>query len=228
MTAAAEPVEPIGAYGSVSAGAPRGYHHGNLRAALLDAGMALLATRALDELSLREMARAVGVSATAVYRHFPDKRALLAALSGEGLAKLASAQRAAFAAAGGGPAGFEATGRAYVRFALANPALFRLIFSNPPPRDAHGARGDACDSRSGRGDALTAPLDEVGEAMALLRGNAAGLAPPGTDPDMLALRAWSLAHGLAMLMLDGQVPTAEATVDAVLDAAFVLEATGRG
>ena len=65
--------------------APRPYHHGNLRAALIEAGMALLAARALDDLSLREVARAVGVSATAVYRHFPDKGALMAALAAEGL-----------------------------------------------------------------------------------------------------------------------------------------------
>ena len=58
------------------------------------------------------------------------------------------------------------------------------------------------------------------EAMAMLRANAARLAPPGADPTALALRAWSLAHGLAMLMLDGQVPAAEATIDAVLDAAL--------
>ena len=194
---------------------PRAYHHGNLRAALIEAGMSLLATRALDELSLREIARAVGVSPTAVYRHFPDKRALMAAMAGEGLAQLAAAQRAAAAAAGGGAAGFSATGRAYVRFALANPALFRLIFSNPAPRRADDEPHD--------------PMAEpMVDAMALLRANAATLAPPGTDPTALALRAWSIAHGLAMLMLDGQVPSAEATIEAVLDAAFALEPMGRG
>ena len=109
----------------------RAYHHGDLRAALLQVGLRLLASGDANDLSLREMARAVDVSATAVYRHFPDKKALMAALAVEGLSMLARAQHQASEAAGGGVEGFNATGRAYVRFALANPALFRLIFSNP-------------------------------------------------------------------------------------------------
>jgi AcrR family transcriptional regulator len=71
----------------------RSYHHGDLRQALIEAGLTLLDVRAADALSLREVARAVGVSATAVYRHFPDKGALLDALAAEGLRKLADAQR---------------------------------------------------------------------------------------------------------------------------------------
>jgi AcrR family transcriptional regulator len=106
------------------------YHHGDLRAALIQEGLRLLEERRGDDVGLREVARAAGVSATAVYRHFPDKAALLRALSSEGLARLAEAQRRAFSGAGGGKAGFLATGRAYVAFALANPALFRLAFSS--------------------------------------------------------------------------------------------------
>ncbi len=198
---------------STSAGpTTKAYHHGNLRSALIEAGMTLLATRTIDDLSLREVARSVGVSATAVYRHFPDKRALMTAMAGEGLARLAAAQRAASEAAGGGAAGFDATGRAYVRFALANPALFRLIFANPAPPDL-----------------LSGPAETVPDAMAFLRANAAALAArlpaPGVDPTVLALQAWSVAHGLAMLMLDRQIPTAEATIDAVIDAAFTMGAT---
>jgi AcrR family transcriptional regulator len=117
------------------------YHHGDLRAALIEQGMALLAQRDADSLSLREVARAAGVSATSVYRHFPDKEALFTALAMEGLAQLGAAQKAAGQAAGGGKQAFAATGRAYVRFALANPALFRLIFASPRwkrPRRAAG------------------------------------------------------------------------------------------
>ena len=72
----------------------KAYHHGDLRSALVEAGLRLLEARTADDLSLREVARAVGVSATAVYRHFPDKGALMAALAGEGLARLAEAQHA--------------------------------------------------------------------------------------------------------------------------------------
>ncbi len=158
------------------------------------AGLELLASRNADDLSLREVARAVNVSATAVYRHFPDKRTLLKALAAEGLDRLSAAQHAASEAVGGGAPGFAATGRAYVRFALDNPALFRLIFANP--------------SDAGR---LLRDSDHVPEAMKFLRANAEA-ASTGVDSDVLALRAWSLAHGLAMLMLDGQVDGSEKIV----------------
>ncbi len=177
------------------------YHHGDLHAALIDAGMALLTEGEGDDLSLRELARRVGVSATAVYRHFPDKSAVMAALAREGLAMLAKDQRAASDEAGGGLAGFGATGAAYVRFALAHPALFRLIFAHPAPADfTHGTP------------------DHADDAMTMLRENARAAAPPGADPQVFALRAWSLAHGLAMLILDGQVTPSNATIDAVIDA----------
>jgi AcrR family transcriptional regulator len=190
--------------------AKKRYHHGDLRVALVDAGLVLLADRIADDLSLRELARKVGVSATAVYRHFPDKHALMSALAAEGLRQLSVAQHAASDAAGGGLAGFNATGRAYVRFALANPALFRLIFSHP--------------SRAGL---LSPGSDDVPDAMAFLRANAAALARPGSDPRAIALHGWSVAHGLAMLMLDGQVPVDESTIDAVVDAELGLRTPGK-
>jgi AcrR family transcriptional regulator len=172
------------------------YHHGDLRAALISHGLRILSERDAESLSLREIARAAGVSATSVYRHFPDKDALMAALASEGLAQLAAAQHAAADAANGGKAGFAATGRAYVRFALANPALFRLIFASP----ASACAGEA-------------------EAMTFLRQNAA--ATVGRDMDdpatqALVIHSWSLVHGLAMLMLDGQVPVQDALIDAVI------------
>ena len=176
------------------------YHHGDLRAALIEAGLKLVEERAVDDLSLREVARAVGVSATAVYRHFPDKAALLRALASEGLHRLGVAQRAVSDAAGGGIAGFSATGSAYVRFAVDNPALFRLIFANPVPEEL-------------KAQARTDPDD----AMAQLQANAAAFAPPGVDPRIFALQSWSIAHGLAMLILDRQLHIDDATIDAVID-----------
>jgi AcrR family transcriptional regulator len=174
------------------------YHHGDLREALIETGLTLLRTRTADDLSLREVARATGVSATAVYRHFPDKSALMTALAVEGLARLASAQHQASDSAGGGAAGFSATGAAYVRFALANPALFRLIFANPTSLDAQ-------------------PEGHEDDAMAFLRANAARLAHgKGGDAQVIALKAWAIAHGLAMLMLDRQVPVDDALIDRVV------------
>lgn len=178
------------------------YHHGDLRAALVQAGLKLLEERHGDDIGLREVARAVGVSATAVYRHFPDKAALLRALSAEGLARLAEAQRSAADAAGGGKAGFAATGRAYVRFALDNPALFRLVFSHPPEQDP-----------------MTAARDQLPEAFRMLLANAELVAPPGASAEavtLVALDAWAHVHGLAMLMLDGQIPAEEGLIDRLI------------
>lgn len=172
----------------------RRYHHGDLRAALLETGLRLLAERDVEGLSLREMARDVGVSATSVYRHFPDKTALMTALAREGLDRLAAAQRAADDAVGGGQAGFAATGRAYVRFALANPALFRLIFTSSAAVQVSGDN----------------------DASRLLRANAAAELPAGAGADAIeaeAIGAWALVHGLAMLMLDGQIAADDQIID---------------
>lgn len=183
--------------------APRqGYHHGDLRSALLDAGLRLLRERSVDDLSLRELARDVGVSPAAIYRHFPDKNALMAALAVEGLERMAAAQRQATQAAGGGKAGFLASGVAYVRFAVDNPALFRLVF---------GAV-QACDP-------LDAPIDRVASAMRGLREDIEALVPadmPAADRKASALHAWALVHGLAQLVLDGQIPVDWRLIERVL------------
>jgi AcrR family transcriptional regulator len=176
------------------------YHHGDLRAALIAEGLRLLAARDAEDLSLREVARGVGVSATAVYRHFPDKAALMAALAAQGLDMLSQVQHAAYDAAGGGVAGFNATGAAYVRFALLHTALFRLIFANPP---------------TGK---IVELADSPDNAMRFLMENAAKLAPPGMEPRIFALQSWSVAHGLAMLIIDGQLHVDDKTIDAVIDA----------
>jgi hypothetical protein len=100
---------------------------------------------------------------------------------------LGLAQAAASEAAGGGAAGFAATGRAYVRFALGNPALFRLIFTSPALR--------------------AADLTEATLAGDLLQTNAMRQAAhEGGEAGLRAIKAWAQVHGLAMLMLDGQVP----------------------
>ncbi len=177
------------------------YHHGDLRAALVAEGLKRLAASDAERLSLREIARNVGVSATAVYRHFPDKQRLLSALCHEGGLRLEQAMVESQAAAGGGVAGFNATGRAYVHFALSNPALFRLMMSDVRTRSWLDG----------------SPEELMG--LGLLRRNIAGLAAPGTSVEVQRVRAvqsWAIVHGLAMLILDGQVPCDEALIDAVV------------
>ena len=166
----------------------RRYHHGDLRAALVEAGLKLLADSTGDAPGLREVARAVGVSAAAVYRHFPSREALLRALAFAGLERLGAAQAAAMAGGATAKDAFNASGRAYVRFALANPSLYRLIFATAGGSDRSGMPGD--DNEPGR----------------LLLGSVAriyGDRLSGHSQRIVALRAWAIVHGLSMLALDG-------------------------
>lgn len=174
----------------------RSYHHGDLRRALLDAALALVEREGAEDVSLREVARQVGVSPAAVYRHFPDKRALLRGLAEEGVARLAAWQQAAAEQAKPGEA-FAATGRAYVRWALANPALFRLAFVQ------------------------TCPVGETvfgdNEAANLLREFATEVAGDPAATRVLMIQAWAVVHGLAMLMLDGQLPRDDGLIEKAID-----------
>lgn len=171
----------------------RRYHHGDLRAALIEAGLAELESKPPEDVSLREIARQVGVSATAVYRHFPDKASLMGAFCKVGGERLNAAFRDAMADAADGRAAFVAMGIAYVRFAIANPSLFRAMMTyNPegaPPWEDR--------------------LHMLSEALH-------GVLPKDASADerrVRRLQAWAIVHGLAMLVLDGQIPADEALID---------------
>jgi AcrR family transcriptional regulator len=119
-------------------GAPRPYHHGNLRAALIEAGVELARVGGPDAVTLREACRRVGVSHTAAYRHFSDRDALLAAVADAAMDTLAELiERLIDGADGPDPAaaaeaGVRATGRAYIRFAISEPGLFHSACSAAP------------------------------------------------------------------------------------------------
>src|SRR3954464_1315173 len=106
------------------------YQHGDLRHALIQAGLKLLAEGGAGELSLRAAAELAGVSHAAPYRHFRDKNALVAAIGEEGFRLLTRAMRQEIAAADPGDvlARLRASGRGYVLFAVRHPAYFRTIF----------------------------------------------------------------------------------------------------
>jgi len=178
------------------------YHHGDLRAALVQEALGLIERGSLEDLSLREVARNAGVSATAVYRHFPSKEDLLKAVAQAGLALLGEQQRKAAARSSGSEA-FAQTGRAYVRFALTHPNLFRLMFIHSPSHMEPS-------SSSPEGSAAWLLRTSVAQA----------LGPKATREQVFVavLRAWSLVHGLSMLILDGQVDrkSAEALIDRVI------------
>tara|TARA_R110000796_G_scaffold8843_10_gene28848 strand:+ start:24374 stop:24961 length:588 start_codon:yes stop_codon:yes gene_type:complete len=167
------------------------YHHGDLRAAALQMGMERLESQEQPDLGLRALARDLGVSATALYRHFPNKDALLDALALEGLNRLGRSQAEAATEAGGGRDGFTEVGITYVEWAVENPALLRLIYN-----------------RIGQVDLTDDDPSAMGEAFYQLRAGIAATMPDAMSQDQraaAALHAWSLVHGLAMLILDGQV-----------------------
>lgn len=176
------------------------YHHGDLKQALLRDGLAMVAAGRLEAISLRELARGLGVSASAVYRHYPDKQALVAALAAEGFRQFAESLERA----GAGPAGpdrLAAAGRAYLAFAGAKTGLFRLMFGGGSPGRAAVEAADAS--------------DPAGRAFGLLKhGLQAAPLAPGETLHQAAGEAWALVHGLACLQLAGHLPD-QAAVAAV-------------
>lgn len=170
----------------------RGYHHGNLRRALLDAALALFAERGTFDFTFRELARAADVTHNAPYRHFHGKEDLLHALRAEGLARLAELEHEALLSAGHDPrARVAALGEAYVRFAVGEPAVFRLVLTYPIAEAGPEARG--------------------AESYALLEraieeGRQKGVVRTDLSARELALAAWSLVHGIASLLVSGHVP----------------------
>lgn len=165
------------------------YHHGALRAALLAAAETRLALSGPDSLTLRAIARDAGASHTAPRNHFDDLTGLLSELAAVGFERFTNHLLAAALDRPTPMARLNAIGRAYVEFAIANPGLFQLMF------------------RSERLDGARPALrDAMASAYAVLHDAVAG-AHPSSDADMTVkvTRAWSLAHGFAMLMLDGRL-----------------------
>jgi AcrR family transcriptional regulator len=169
------------------------YHHGNLRQALVDEAVRTIRRDGVDSLTLRSVGERLRVSRTALYRHFSDKTALLAAVATEGFREFHQALAASWNDAGRGLDGFAAMGRAYVAFALANRAHYRVMFGGFVDKVS-------CDP------ALAA---EAGTAFQVLLGAVTELQQQGVaragDPLLLARFAWATVHGVAMLAIDGQL-----------------------
>ena len=174
----------IGRSGSRNA---RAYHHGHLKEKLLEAAERLLERDGVAGLSLRAVARAAGVSHAAPYRHFRDKNGLLSALAVTGFDRLSIEMDRARARHASDPAaGLIAAGRAYVRLAVASPALTTLMFGGMPP-DA------VCENCQQAGDRAFGTLISIVE-----NGRRAGIYRK-TDSQTLSVAAWSAMHGLATL-----------------------------
>ena len=199
---------------------PGSYHHGNLRVALIDAGVELAREGGPDAVVLREASRRAGVSHNAAYRHFADRDSLLAAVCGRCMSALARLMEKRIAQAApasddglkGARRRLRATGTAYVEFALTEPGWFRTAFA--VPAELHYLAGDEGLGESGLGplELLGAQLDAVVKA---------GGPPPKRRPGA-EFTAWSAVHGLAMLLIDGPLrelpqPERDAALEHLLD-----------
>ena len=178
----------------------RPYHHGDLHRAIVRAALEILSETQNLEFSLRELARRAGVSHNAPYKHFADKRELLAAVSAAGFETLAK-RMAVEAARFSNPRGkLFATLRAYVRHGVENPALYRLMFGaylSGPDRERPAIERTAAEKAKG----LISDLIVEG---------ALGRAIPATPRNErkiagAVLTCWSLMHGLTQLLADGLV-----------------------
>lgn len=170
-----------------------GYHHGNLRRALLDATVELIRAKGVESLSLRAIARRAGVSHMAPYHHFADRAALVAAVAEEGFIALREAMLDRMRGMEDPGRQLQESGIGYVMFALKHGARFRMMFS------AEVADKSAHPSLQAASVAAYAVLEE-----AITRCQQTGAAREG-DPRVLSQTAWSLVHGLAMLLLDGHL-----------------------
>ncbi|MEL7213887.1 MAG: TetR/AcrR family transcriptional regulator [Pseudomonadota bacterium] len=186
------------------------YHHGDLRAQLIEATRQLVEEKGPDQLSVSEASRLAGVSTAAPYKHFKDKGELLRAVAFEGMQRQYAAMIDAI-----GPlperslARISALGRVYVNFARSEPAVFRLMF---------GLSKDHADD-----DALVQKGEDTFD---LVKGEVA--ACRGSDvveeiDERRAFQLWSFVHGLSFLMIDGKLEQMELPLD--LDA--MLDDIGR-
>jgi AcrR family transcriptional regulator len=167
---------------------PRGYHHGNLREALIRAALELIAQKGPAGFTFAEAARWAGVSPAAPYRHFRDRDELLANVALRGFRQFEAALAKAWD--GGRPdtsAAFDRLGRAYLDFARGEPALYSAMFEGGVPLGANPDLRDASDR-------AFAVLREAAERLS-------AQAPAGAKPPalMVALHIWAMTHGVASL-----------------------------
>jgi len=166
------------------------YHHKDLRNALIDEALTVLASEEPAELTLRELARRLGVTHTAPYAHFPDKQALLEAVADAGFLRLAERLEAVEGAAQEPLQAFRAMAHAYLAFAQEQPNLYRLMFT--APELAHDPECEMSLDGERAFAVVVRTIERIG-------------APKGVDLRDLAAAVWSCVHGVAMLDLDKRI-----------------------
>ena len=188
------------------------YHHGDLRRALLDEALRTIQQDGVDALTLRTIGVRLGVSRTALYRHFTDKRALLSSVATEGFRLLTKRLLNAWKA--GGIHGFNAMGVAYIRFAMGNPSHYRVMFGgfvDDGPRDDDLMRES------------TAAFQALVDAIVALQQEGA---VRKDDALQLAQFIWAVVHGVSMLIIDGRLAHHRAPIDDLIQ--FAVERINTG
>ena len=194
----------------------RPYHHGDLRQALVEAAVDLLRQGGVEALTLRAVARAAGVSHTAPYRHFADRRALVAGVAQEAFERMGESIGRAVQEGERGLPALRRGMAAYVQFAQEHPSEYRVMF------------GAELASRDDLPELNEAALGAFG----ILRDGIARLQQGGAlgedDPGLMAITAWATLHGLAMLALDGQTAVTGESVETLVAASTELLLKGMG
>jgi len=173
------------------------YHHGDLRAALLAEAAAMIDEGGTSSVTMRAIGRRLGVSRSAPYRHFADKSALLVAVAAAGFDRLRDRlESVAAGAAGAGIGRLRQVGEEYVRFALENPGHYRLMY---------GKEAITREDRPELREAANALFDEL---VGIVRTHQQNGTIKRQDPHQQAYVAWGAVHGLASLLIEGQILTA--------------------
>jgi AcrR family transcriptional regulator len=184
----------------------RGYHHGNLKEALVEAARRFIAERGLGGFTLVDAARLVGVTPAALYRHFRGREDLVGEVAFRGFTDLAERLGRALRGTGTPLERFTRMGEAYLAFAEQEPGYYAAMFSPRPGDEACGppwARAPAATA----GQAAQAVQGET--AFDLLVAALTSTFPEGfggVDPRFIALEVWALSHGIATLDAAGQLP----------------------
>src|SRR6059058_5699701 len=199
--------------------AERGYHHGNLKEALLQAALGLIAEKGPAGFTFADAARSAGVSPAAPYRHFRDREALLADVAREGFARFEAMLSTGWN--GGKPdalTAFHNTGRAYLAFARAEPAYYAAMFESGLPPDLNPELRAA-------GDRAFGVLRSAAET--LVAALPAAKRPPAM---MMSLHVWSMAHGIASLFGRGDAGrrTLPMTAEELLESQMLIYLQGLG
>jgi AcrR family transcriptional regulator len=196
----------------------RAYHHGDLKNALVVAALELIATKGARALSLREVARATGVSHASTYRHFPNKESVLATIAEQGFRELTQQMRDAALQSPSGPLqSLHRVGLAYVAFGVAHPHHLQIMFGDLIT--SHAAYPGLLEASSAAFEVLASSV-RAGQQAGVVR---------GSDARLVSLAAWSQVHGLALLIVSGQIPpegSAPLQPDALADAVLNLLQTG--